>query len=70
MSLIPLPSTFPNNVDIRILPRSDSIMTRQPENFRGEFGAMANRIPAQLRVMKQSKAVIILWLIMRQIVKT
>jgi hypothetical protein len=69
MSLIPLPSTFPNNVDIRILPRSDSIMTRQPENFSGEFGAMANRIPAQLRVMV-SKAVIILWLIMRQIVKT
>jgi hypothetical protein len=29
-----------------------------------EFGAMANRILAQLRVMKQSKAVIILWLIM------
>jgi hypothetical protein len=73
MSLIPFPSTFPNNVDIR---HSASLGFNYDilDNLKisvGEFGAMANRILAQLRVMKQSKAVIILWLIMvRQIVKT
>jgi hypothetical protein len=67
------PSTFPNNVDIR---HSASLGFNYDilDNLKisvEEFGAMANRILAQLRVMKQSKAVIILWLIMvRQIVKT
>jgi hypothetical protein len=62
---------LPNNVDIRhsaSLGFNYDILDNQEFE---EFGAMANRIPAQLRVMKQSKAVIILWLIMvRQIVKT
>jgi hypothetical protein len=65
------PSTFLITLILGILPRSDSIMIS--DNLKisvEEFGAMANRIPAQLRVMKQSKAVIIRLIMVRQIVKT
>jgi hypothetical protein len=55
MSLIPLLLYLPNNVDIHSasLGFNYDILDNLKISV-GEFGAMANRIPAQLRVMKQS----------------
>jgi hypothetical protein len=71
MSLIPLLPYLPNNVRHSASLGFNYDILDNLKISVGGICAMANRILAQLRVMKQSKAVIILWLIMvRQIVKT